>query len=128
MIAGLMKSKAVPWIVGTVVIAMAAALLYLNSRNGELSARVGNLQRQNDQLAEMARSLSREYLALQQEIERRDELVARTLEAKQAVERKARETINRLRQELADDPCANTRHPDVVGDSLRSGTGDRIQD
>ncbi len=128
MIAGLRKSKAVLWIAGTLVIAMAAALLYLNSRNGELSTRVGNLQRQNDQLAETAQSLSREYLMLQQEIERRDELVARALEAKQTAERKARETINRLRQELADDPCANTHHPDVVGDSLRSGAGDRVQD
>ena len=131
MIAKLLTSKALPWVAGAVlalVLTMAAALLYLNSQNDRLSEKVGNLQQQNEQLAETARRLSEDYQALQLEVERRDELVTRTLQEKQAIERNARETIDELRQALATDPCAVDLHPDVIGDSLRQGTRDRVQD
>ncbi|MCK7542951.1 hypothetical protein MLC59_02045 [Marinobacter bryozoorum] len=131
MIAKLLTSKALPWVAGAVlalVLAMAAALLYLNSQNDRLSEKVGNLQQQNEQLTETARRLSEDYQALQLEVERRDELVTRTLQEKQAIEGNARETINELRRALEGDTCAIRPHPGAVADSLRHNAGDRVQD
>lgn len=127
----LISSKAAPWIAGGLVVFIAgliAAVYVLHSQNGSLNEQIGSLVSERQQLIESHRQQANDNQRLHEELAHRDVLVTRTVQAKQAAERNAREVTNQLRQALATDACAATRHPGAVADSLRPRAADSVQD
>lgn len=122
MILKALTGKALPYVVGVVVLlifAMAGAIWLLVQERDSLNQSVGSLEQANKQYTETIQLNATDYDALQAELQLRDALVSQALQAQQQAERKANETAERLRQALQADACANTRHPDVVANSLR---------
>lgn len=131
MIKQLIVGKALPWIAGATALVfamMAAAIWFLMQERDALNHKAGELEERNASYAETIRQQSADYALLSAEIERRDDAVSQAIEDREAAERYARAQIEQLRQALATDECAVTDHPDVVTDSLRTGTNHQAQD
>ncbi|UDL03992.1 DUF2570 family protein [Marinobacter sp. CA1] len=131
MIGKLISAKALPWVAGgiTLVLAlMGGAIWFLMQERDSLNQRAGELEALNQQHAEVIRQQSEDYTELKAELKRRDEAVSKAAQERQAAERYARDQIERLRNALAKDVCADTRHPGVVADVLRAGPGDSEKD
>lgn len=122
MILDALTGKALPYVVSAAVLlfsAMAGAIWLLMQERDNLNQSVGKLEQASKQYVETIQLNATDYDALQAELQLRDALVSQALQARQRAERKANETAERLRKALQTDECANTRHPDVVADSLR---------
>lgn len=131
MIGNLISAKALPWAAGGIALVlflMAGAIWSLMQERDSLNKRAGELSALNQQHAEVIRQQSEEYTELKAELKRRDAAVSKAAQERKAAERYARDQIERLRNALAKDACADTRHPGVVADVLRAGPGHSEKD
>lgn len=127
MILDALTGKALPYVVSAAVLLlsiMAGAIWLLMQERDNLNQSLGTLEQANKQYTETIQLNATDYDALQAELQLRDSLVSQALQAQQQAERKANETAERLRKALQADACANTRHPDVVTNSLRRQPAD----
>lgn len=122
MIGKLVTGKWVYVAVAVLVVSLLAGLWALNARNEALSAQIGELEQHNAQLTQSIKEQAEQFDRLSKELARRDKIITQAQQAKAKTEREARETIQTLRQELADNHCAAQPHPRVVADSLRSAS------
>lgn len=131
MIKRFIAGKAMPWIAGGAAVTfllMAATIWWLIEDRASLNQRAGELEERNERYEDTIRQQSMEYTVLAAELKRRDDVINRAIRAREDAERYARETVEQLREALAQDECANTDHPDVVADSLQPGTNHQAQD
>lgn len=114
--------------VGVLFVAMAGAIYLLLQERDALNEQVGSLSQANTQLEQSLKDERQQNVELNQEIDRRDQVVLQAARNRKAARSQESDIRQQMGEGLQDDPWAGQPVPDIVVDSLRRNAASTDED